>query len=42
MSSNTMSADAIAEMKEKGTAGREEKPDDEKSEKTIQNRESMS
>ena len=29
-------------VKEKGEAGRKEKPDDEKSEKTIANRESMS
>lgn len=41
MSSNTMNVDALAKTPEK-KAGREEKPDDEKSEKTIQNRESMS
>lgn len=53
MSSNTMNADAIASRKdksgtktggesEKGNAGRPEKADDEKSTKTIQNRESQS
>jgi hypothetical protein len=43
LSSNTMNADAIASMKGgNGEVGRKEKPDDEKSEKTIQNKESMS
>jgi hypothetical protein len=50
MSSNTMNADALASRSKKssssdsdsdGEVGRKEKPDDEKSEKTIQNRESM-
>ena len=44
ISSNTMSSDSL-KKKDNGEdkkAGREEKPDDEKSEKTIQNRESMS
>ena len=50
MSSNTMNADALASTGKKGQnkesegngeVGRNEKPDDEKSEKTIQNRESM-
>lgn len=46
LSSNVMNADAIATPKERkggeaGQAGRPEKADDEKSEKTIQNRESM-
>jgi hypothetical protein len=41
MSSNTMNAEALAQTSN-GEAGRTEKPDDEKSEKTIQNRESMS
>ncbi|MCD8210322.1 MAG: hypothetical protein LUC37_02130 [Prevotella sp.] len=39
MMSSTMSADVLQDRE---GAGREEKPDDEKSEKTIQNRESMS
>ena len=47
MSSNTMNADSLKKNQEnkKGEekkAGRTEKPDDEKSEKTIKNRESMS
>lgn len=45
MSSSTMSADALANRNNSdgnGEVGRNEKPDDEKSEKTIQNRESMS
>ena len=47
MSSNTMNADALKQKgskpdKEEKSAGREEKPDDEKSEKTIANKESMS
>lgn len=50
MSSNTMNAQALADSeksggsgkKEEGKAGRNEKPDDQKSEKTIKNRESMS
>ena len=47
MSSNTMNAEAIANRSGKsssdgdGNVGRNEKPNDEKSEKTIQNRESM-
>ena len=53
MSSNTMNADALTQRKqsksngntagasEQGEAGRPEKPDDEKSTKTIQNRESQ-
>lgn len=47
MSSNTMNAEAIASRSGKsssdgdGNVGRNEKPNDEKSEKTIQNRESM-
>lgn len=43
MSSNTMSADALISLKDGvGEAGRPEKSNDEKSEKTIQNLESMS
>ena len=38
LTSNTMNADAL---KEKGQIGRKEKPDDQKSEKTIANKESM-
>jgi hypothetical protein len=47
MSSNTMNAEALASRSKSssssgnGEVGRDEKPDDEKSEKTIQNRESM-
>ena len=41
MSSNTMSTKVQQQIKDKKEAGREELPDDEKSEKTIQNRESM-
>lgn len=49
MSSNTMNAAALADSGKKsdsnssgdGKVGRNEKPNDEKSEKTIQNRESM-
>lgn len=41
LSSNTMNADALKD-KEGEKAGRKEKPDDEKSDKTIANRESMS
>jgi hypothetical protein len=44
--SSTMNADALAAANGKGdsdkTGGRPEKPDDEKSEKTIQNQESQS
>lgn len=49
MSSNTMNADSLKKNGSNGNgkeedkkAGRKEKADDEKSEKTIQNRESMS
>lgn len=43
MSSNTMNADSLKKNTgEEKKAGRKEKADDEKSEKTIQNRESMS
>lgn len=43
MSSNTMNADSLKKNNgEEKKAGRKEKADDEKSEKTIQNRESMS
>lgn len=45
MSSNTMNAEALANRKSgdgDGKVGRKEKADDEKSEKTIQNKESMS
>lgn len=45
MSSNTMNSDSLKKGKgsngEEKKSGRKEKPDDEKSEKTIQNRESM-
>jgi hypothetical protein len=37
-----MSADALKKKDAEKKVGREEKPDDEKSEKTIKNRESMS
>ena len=40
MSSNTMSADAL--KGDSDEVGRKEKPDDEKSEKTIANKESIS
>ena len=42
MSSSTMNADSLAEMSGKGETGRPEKPDDEKSDKTLQNLESQS
>ena len=41
MSSNTMSADSLKKNGEEKKAGRKEKDDDQKSEKTIQNKESM-
>jgi hypothetical protein len=44
LSSNTMNADALVSVKgnkEAKAVGRQEKPNDEKSEKTIQNKESM-
>ena len=41
MSSNTMSADSLKNNGEEKKAGRKEKEDDQKSEKTIQNKESM-
>lgn len=39
--SSTMNAEAIAKTGEDGKAGRNEKPDDQKSEKTIKNKEAM-
>ena len=36
-----MNAEAIAKTDEDGKAGRNEKPDDQKSEKTIKNKEAM-
>ena len=39
--SSTMNAEAIAKTGEDGEAGRNEKPDDQKSEKTIKNKEAM-
>ena len=41
MSSNTMSADSLKKNGEEKKAGRKEKDDDQKAEKTIQNKESM-
>lgn len=45
MQSSTMNSDSVAKLKageSSGEVGRKEKPDDEKSEKTIKNKESMS